>query len=149
MGGNHDRQRFHEAGPNPQQRRPFTNRLPHPREISPREVAKSAVNDSQTVRGCGCAKVVLVDNGNGEASQTRIPSSTGTVNACADDEKVKRRISELRKVASHAPVRVMPGVPAQQVSGPGYKAMRRCLDPLAYAIRAPMGRAQMNDDFSH
>jgi hypothetical protein len=71
------------------------------------------------------------------------------MNASADDEKVKRSISESRKVASHAPVMVRAGAPAQQVPEPERRIVRRCSDPLAYAIHTPVWRAQVNDDFSH
>jgi hypothetical protein len=71
------------------------------------------------------------------------------MNAPANDEKIKGRISESRKVASHAPVTVMAGAPAQQVPEPERVTMCRYSDPLAYAIHTPVWRAQVNDDFSH
>jgi hypothetical protein len=141
--------RLYQARCDTQEGRSFADGLHHPPQVAAGKISESAMNDSQAVRRSSCPKVVLVDHRDRQPSQTRVPGGAGTMDACADDEQIKCRVSEMGKVASHAPVRVTPGVSAEQVSGPERSAPRRCSDPLAYAIHAPVWRAQVNDNFSH
>jgi hypothetical protein len=107
------------------------------------------MDDPQAVGRCGCPEVVLIDDRNREPAQTGIPRGAGTMDACADHEKIKRRVGESREVAPHAPLRVMPGSLPQQVPGPAREARQRRSDPLTHPVGAPIGGTQVDDDLTH